>query len=64
MNDNWISVEDRLPENDDDVLAVFVGWDDLKFQRVLDYDRDADEWSDWRGDEYKTVIAWRTLKDY
>lgn len=28
-NDGWVSVDDKLPENDDEVLAFWIGWDDM-----------------------------------
>lgn len=57
----WILVENRLPENGIDVLAAFVGWDDIIFQRTLEYDNEGEEWSDWNGQEYSKVIAWQPL---
>mgnify|MGYP003654795070 CR=1 FL=1 len=57
----WILVKDRLPENGIEVLAAFVGWDDIIFQRTLEYDNDHKEWGDWNGEEYNSVIAWQPL---
>ncbi len=61
--DKWILISDRLPDNGQEVLAAFVGWDDLIFQRTLEYDNENNEWSDWNGIDYYTVIAWQPLPD-
>lgn len=58
---SWIKVTERLPEDEAEVLACFIGWDDLEFIRVLEYDKPFNEWTDWQGDEYKTVICWQPL---
>jgi hypothetical protein len=58
----WIKVEDMLPErNYGDVLALFEGWDDMKFSRVLEYDNYFNQWGDWSGIVYTKVIAWQPL---
>ena len=37
MNQNWISVEDRLPENEDDVLVVVSGkYGNITFETALE----------------------------
>ena len=59
--DKWILVDDRLPDNGQEVLAAFVGWDDIIFQRTLGCDNEGEEWSDWNGQEYSKVIAWKPL---
>ena len=59
--DKWILISDRLPDNGVDVLAAFVGWDDIIFQRTLEYDNENNEWSDWNGIDYYTVLAWQPL---
>ena len=62
--DNWISVEDRLPINDDEVLCVIKGWDDMDYQRTLSYDVPHKEWGDWNGEEYNTVVThWQPLPE-
>ncbi len=53
----WISVKDRLPEPDVDVLVNFTGWDDMEFQRVLEYCTVDNAFYDWRGDIYKLNIV-------
>lgn len=42
-----------LPEKDGDYLCRFIGWDDMEFYRVLEYDVNAEEWSDYTGLIYK-----------
>lgn len=59
----WISVEDRLPENDDEVLALFIGWDDMKVIRTLEYDKGWEEWSDWNGQVYKNITHWAKMPE-
>ena len=61
--DKWILISDRLPDNGQEVLAAFVGWDDLIFQRTLEYDNENNEWFDWSGIDYYTVLAWQPLPD-
>jgi hypothetical protein len=57
----WISVEDRLPEDDEPVLACFVGWDDMKFIRVLEYYSQEKEWEDWNCITHSNVTHWMPL---
>ena len=59
----WILTKDELPSQGVEVLAVFVGWDDLLFQRTLEYDNENNEWSDWNGIDYHEVIAWMPLPE-
>jgi len=53
----WISVKNRLPEPNVDVLVNFNGWDDLEFQRVLEYCPIDNIFFDWRGEEYNLNIS-------
>ena len=48
----WIDVNDRLPKDDDEVLCIIPGWDDLEYIRTLSYDPPFKEWSDWNGEIY------------
>ena len=59
----WISIKDKLPEPDVDVLVNFIGWDDMRFQRVLEYCSRDNIFSDWQGEEYemKIVTHWMPL---
>jgi len=56
----WINVKDELPK-DGEYLCVFIGWDDMRFQRVLEYYNDSETWDDWEGNEYKKVTHWMLL---
>ena len=69
MNDGWISVEDRMPEEsgyyrvtvkDKELgdITVETAW----FAYVDDYDMDESEWRELY--EYEEVIAWRELAPY
>ena len=58
---NWISVKDRLPENTDEVLVCFIGWDDLQFQSVM-YLENGD-WYNEHGDPCYTVTHWMPLPE-
>jgi len=57
----WISVIERMPKDDEDVLCVFTGWDDMKFQRVLSFDEAHGEWVDWNGLKHNNVTHWMEL---
>ena len=58
ITDNgWFSVKDGLPENNDEVICLFIGWDRFEFQKVLSYDVVAKEWS-----EDVFVQYWRKLE--
>ena len=60
----WISVKDRLPNLSDfenELLCCFKGWDDMYFMRILEYDANYEEWSDWQGEVYKNVTHWMPL---
>ena len=64
--EDWILIKDRLPNESythETLLVAFIGWDDIIFQRTLEYDYQNDEWSDWNGQIYKneTIIAWQQL---
>ena len=62
----WISVKDRLPEdynNYDYMLCYFEGWDDMFFQRTLEYDIEEKEWSDHEGNVYNKVTHWMPLPE-
>ena len=61
--EKWIKISEQLPTTDDEVLALFVGWDDMKCQRVLMYEPLWFCWSDWQGLEYKTVTHWQHLPE-
>ena len=58
---DWISVKDRLPENDDDVIGVFLGWDDIEFQVVISYDHIEKGFFDNEGSENKKIQYWMKL---
>lgn len=61
----WINVKDQLPHRDqEDVLAVFIGWDDMEFYRTLEYDHGEKEWLDWKGNIYNTVKAWMPIPEF
>lgn len=55
----WISVKEEMPDLGQEVLAAFVCWDDLIFQRTLGFD--GEEWTDWNGELHSSVIAWQPL---
>ena len=58
----WINVKDRLPKDDSqDWLVLFIGWDDIEFARVLEYDVKNNEWYDYNGLEYDTVTMWQPI---
>ena len=57
----WILVTEELPQENKELLVAFVGWDDIIFQRTVEYDYENDEWSDWNGEVYENVIAWQQL---
>jgi len=60
----WISVEERVPNEDENynaMLCYFEGWDDMFFQRTLEYDFNFDEWSDHEGNIYNSVTHWMPL---
>ena len=57
----WISVNDKLPQDDIDVLCLFTGWDDMQFQRVLSYDELEKEWVDWEGYTHNKITHWMPL---
>jgi len=57
----WILVTEELPQENKELLVAFVGWDDIIFQRTIEYDYENDEWSDWNGEVYENVIAWQQL---
>jgi len=59
---NWIKVEDRMPDCYIVVIAAFVGWNDIVFIRVLDYDPTHNEWSDHEGEIYTTVTHWAVIE--
>lgn len=69
MNDRWISVEERLPE-ESGYYRVTVRDKELGditeetawFAYVDDYDMDESEWRELY--EYEEVIAWRELAPY
>ena len=69
MNDGWIPVEERLPE-ESGYYRVTVKNKELGditeetawFAYVDDYDMDESEWRDLY--EYEEVIAWRELAPY
>lgn len=60
-SNTWVSVDERLPDDEEDYLCEFIGWDDMRFQRVLSWDLIEECWSDHNGDEYKTVIKYKPL---
>ena len=55
---HWISVKDRLPDNDDDVLVVTLFRIDVAF-----YNRILDEWIDYIHDEHILVTHWMPLPE-
>ena len=61
LANQWISVEDRLPEGDEAVLCSFGGWDDNIFYRVFSWCKIDNEWTDWDGISYKSVTHWMPL---
>ncbi|MUP44878.1 DUF551 domain-containing protein [Gramella sp. BOM4] len=63
VSDNaWIKVGDDLPARDEDVLACFIGWDDMEFTRVLEYDHDEKNWIDWKGEVYTMITHWKPIQ--
>ena len=59
----WISVKDRLPENSDEVICLFTGWDDMRCYRTLSFDKEYMIWFNWSGLEYITVTHWMPLPE-
>ena len=57
----WISVNDKLPKHEEDVLCAFLGWDNITFQRVLSYDTENEVWYDWEGNCYRKITHWMEL---
>jgi hypothetical protein len=53
----WISTNDRLPEPNVDVLVNFIGWDDMVFQRVLEYCSIEKNFIDHNGESYEIDIV-------
>lgn len=61
---NWKNAITDPPENDDDVLVCWLGWDDQIIKRTLSYDPPHKEWGDWKGDVYKEeVMYWVPLPE-
>lgn len=59
----WVRVEDGLPKDEEEVLCLFTGWDDMQFQRTLSYDKIEKNWYDWNGVKHETVTHWQPLPD-
>ena len=57
----WISVKDRLPENDDFVIGVWIGWDRMEIQTVVTYDFDEKSFGDQQGGMVD-IQYWRELE--
>lgn len=69
MNDGWIPVEERLPEESGYYRVTVkntelgdVAEETAWFAHVNDYDMDESEWRELY--EYEEVIAWRELSPY
>lgn len=62
MENKWISVKDEPPKESKEYLCIFIGWDDMRVPRVLEYDITINEWSDWNGLEYTKVILWQEIE--
>ena len=58
----WISVKDRLPNDEEDYLIIYLGWDDLIFHKVLYYCKTEKVWYDNNMDEY-IVTHWQPLPE-
>lgn len=61
--DKWISVEDRLPEDEEDKLILLIGWDDMLFQRVALHNDSDKNWYGWDSTKYNTVTHWQPLPE-
>lgn len=62
--DKWILVSDSLPDDkykNEHVLVAFLGWDDVIYQKVAEYD--GENWYDWEVVKIDKVIAWQPLPD-
>lgn len=59
VESGWISVEDRLPDDNIEVLAQVVGWDDLVYYFVLEMD--TEDWIDNDGETVKGVVNWKEI---
>jgi hypothetical protein len=59
----WIDVNDRLPEDTEPVTACFLGWDDMQFIRVLEYDKETEVWEDWNCIEHTHITHWMPLPE-
>ena len=55
---NWISVKDRLPVNDDEVLVIGEGWDGMYWWRIYFVDADG-QWYTIEGDTVNDLSAKR-----
>lgn len=53
MEMNWIDVNDKLPEDENPVIAtLYCGWQNKRYVTMLNYDCDMKEWYD---DEYGSL---------